>query len=129
MVDYALRRRFAFFDLPPQFNEKFKSFLLNQGITEPEPVNRVMGKPSGLNQTIRNSKNLGPGFEIGHSYFCTVEGITVDLEDEWFNHIIDREVGPQLLEFWLDDKAQAEAEIAKLKAATDGRRDARSSQH
>jgi 5-methylcytosine-specific restriction endonuclease McrBC GTP-binding regulatory subunit McrB len=115
MVDYALRRRFAFFDLPPQFNEKFKSFLLNQGITEPT-VNQVMGKLSSLNQTIRNDKNLGAGFEIGHSYFCSVEGVTVDQEDEWFNHIIDREVGPQLLEFWFDDKAKAEAEIAKLKS-------------
>ena len=91
------------------------SFLLNQGITEPT-VNRVMGKLSSLNQTIRNDKNLGAGFEIGHSYFCSVEGITADEEDEWFNHIINREVGPQLLEFWFDDKAQAEAEIAKLKS-------------
>ena len=115
MVDYALRRRFAFFDLPPQFNEKFKSFLLNHGITEPT-VNQVMGKLSNLNQTIRSDKNLGAGFEIGHSYFCSVEGVTADQEDEWFNHIIDREVGPQLLEFWFDDKAQAEAEIAKLKS-------------
>ena len=67
-----------------------------------------------LNESIRNDSNLGKGFEIGHSYFCA--GLEGELsESQWFEDIIDQEIGPQLREFWFDDQAKAEEEIEKLK--------------
>ena len=78
-------------------------------------VKRIVEKMTALNQSIKADKNLGDGFEIGHSYFCSdvPKGKT---EEDWLTNIVDYEIGPQLLEFWFDDKAKAEAEIAKLKS-------------
>ena len=113
MVDYALRRRFAFFDLPPMFNEKFTGFLSQNGLSK-KTVAIVQEKLTALNESIRNDSNLGKGFEIGHSYFCAgLEGELSELQ--WFEDIIDQEIGPQLKEFWFDDQAKAEEEIEKLK--------------
>ena len=112
MVDYALRRRFAFFNLPPTFNEKFAAYLTSEGLSK-KTTGLIQTKLNALNATIEVDPNLGSGFQIGHSYFCS--GWDTN-EWQWFANVIDYEVGPQLLEFWFDDKAKAEAEIAKLKS-------------
>ena len=117
MVDYALRRRFAFYNLPPQFNEKFDAFLEANGLST-EMVKRIATKMLALNQAICEDKNLGTGFEIGHSYFCS--GIEPDMEaeteDAWFQHIMNQEIGPQLFEYWFDDPAKATEHLELLKA-------------
>ena len=121
LVDYALRRRFAFFDVQPQFtvrstgapNPKLRSHLhVERGISEAW-VDQILTRMAALNEAIRRDPSLGEGFEIGHSYFChTPDG----QEQQWYRHIIDHEVGPQLREFWFDNKAEAEAQIQKLLA-------------
>ena len=112
MVDYALRRRFAFFDMPPQFNEKFRAHLVDQGVA-PAFVDDLMERLKALNAEISGDPNLGKGFEIGHSYFCggLLEGS--DAHD-WFRAIIQNEVAPQLREFWFDDLNKAESQIERL---------------
>jgi 5-methylcytosine-specific restriction enzyme B len=115
MVDYALRRRFAFFHMPPQFNDKFEAYLQEEHSISGSMVKRIVSKLTALNTTITDDKNLGDGFEIGHSYFCTDVPKGTD-EETWYAHIVDHEIGPQLLEYWFDDKAKAEAQIDKLKA-------------
>ena len=117
MVDYALRRRFAFYNLPPQFNEKFDAFMEANGLST-EMVKRIASKMLALNQSICEDKNLGAGFEIGHSYFCS--GIEPDMdaetEEAWFQHIMNQEIGPQLFEYWFDDPAKAKEHLELLKA-------------
>lgn len=115
MVDYALRRRFAFFHMSPQFNVKFESYLRVECGISASMIKRIVAKVTALNKIISNDKNLGDGFEIGHSYFCTdvPEG-----RDEvlWYNHIVDHEIGPQLKEYWFDEKKRALDQIELLKA-------------
>ena len=114
MVDYALRRRFAFFHMPPQFNDKFEAYLQEEHSISASMVKRIVAKVIALNTTIKGDDNLGDGFEIGHSYFCTDVPKGSD-EETWYAHIVDHEIGPQLLEYWFDDKPKAQAQIDLLK--------------
>ncbi|WP_117170205.1 AAA family ATPase [Paraliobacillus sediminis] len=103
MVDYALRRRFAFITLVPGFHtESFATFLRGKGIS-----NGFIGKVSifmkEVNQEILNDNaNLGKGFEIGHSYFCP-DGEIKD-EQVWFERIVRLEIEPLLREYWFDQE-------------------------
>ena len=110
MVDYALRRRFLFFDIAPQFDSpKFKAHLLSRGVSEPF-VDELTERMRTLNAAIGGDANLGKGFEIGHSYFCgrLKEGAS---ETAWYHNIVKHEVGPQLHEYWFDDKNKAENQV------------------
>ena len=73
LVDYALRRRFAFFNLTPQFNAKFRAHLDAQDVPE-DVASRIIDRLNALNEAIRVDKNLGWGFDVGHSYFCNSSG-------------------------------------------------------
>ncbi len=106
MVDYALRRRFAFIELLPHFTNHFSDFLSRKGISE-ETIRQIHTKMSKLNDIIRNDrKNLGPGFCIGHSFFCP-NGSVGD-EKQWLDRIFEYEIKPLIDEYWFDndDKAQ-----------------------
>ena len=101
MVDYALRRRFRFITLRPEFSDTFKQFLTDCG-AEPTLVKKVVDRMKALNgQIADDTKNLGPGYRIGHSYFCPRDGIMPD--DAWFRRVVDSEIVPLLQEYWLDD--------------------------
>ena len=112
MVDYALRRRFLFFNLPPQFNDAFKAHLLHRAVSE-VMVAQIESALILLNARIASDPNLGAGFEIGHSYFCS--GCEDGQEEAvWYRQIIEQEVGPQLREFWFDDTDEADHQIDLL---------------
>jgi hypothetical protein len=69
MVDYALRRRFAFVDLKPGFEApQFAAYLIQHGATV-NLVNHIIKKMNELNARIsQDTANLGPGYRIGHSF-------------------------------------------------------------
>ena len=107
LVDYALRRRFAFVTLPPQYrSSKFRQHLTDKGVSA-DLINRVIERMNALNEDIEGDKtNLGPGFCVGHSFFVpTAGGENLDLE--WYRRIIDTEVAPLLEEYWFDNPAKA----------------------
>lgn len=106
MVDYALRRRFAFVTLPPQFkSQKFKEFLDKKQAPQPL-INRITIHMTALNDVIsKDRKNLGPGYQIGHSFFCPTDG-NLKLNDAWYEEVIRSEIEPLLNEYWLDDEEQ-----------------------
>ena len=116
MVDYALRRRFAFIRLEPAFGtDAFSDFLLGAGVEE-ELVNRIVDRLSVLNSEIREDrKNLGPGFEIGHSFFCPREE-EEDLDEAWYQAVINREIEPLLREYWFDRPEHVDKLIQDLLA-------------
>ncbi len=112
MVDYALRRRFCFVDLEPEFHsDEFKSSLKEAGASE-ELLSKIIEKISLLNESISSDKNLGDGFKIGHSYFCPRDNCT--LNDEWFKSVIRTEIAALIREYWFDNKEKAEKEIRML---------------
>ncbi len=100
MLDYALRRRFAFFEFEPAFdNEQFKEYRDLKNNTK---FNNLISCVKELNNKISKDESLGKSFRIGHSYFCTEEPIT----DEWLSSIVDFEIIPLLNEYWFDEPAE-----------------------
>lgn len=106
VVDYALRRRFAFFDLRPQFeSEKFRTHLLHNGVSA-GLTGQIQQRLRDLNREIEgDALNLGRGFCIGHSFFCAKRD-ELSSEQEWYRLIIETEVMPLLQEYWFDSPKQ-----------------------
>lgn len=118
MVDYALRRRFAFQTLEPAFvsehgRQAFEEHLADKG-AEPSLARRICERIAKLNEKISGDKELGPGFRIGHSYFVPSDG-DVPSED-WYRHIVDTQIAPLLREYWFDAAEDVETEVASLTA-------------
>lgn len=112
IVDYALRRRFSFINLIPNFNDKFESFLSKNGISK-KIIASIISKITTLNEEIENDDSLGDGFKIGHSYFCNIPKSGTS-EKDWLNDIINFEISPILYEYWFDNKDKAESLIENL---------------
>ena len=112
LIDYALRRRFAFFTLKPAFvdNESFSEYVESK---DSENYNRVIEVVIKLNDEIEADPLLGAGFKIGHSYFCTDDPITNKL----LLDIINYEIKPLLSEYWVDDTSKVTEWTAKLLGA------------
>lgn len=111
IVDYALRRRFAFIPLKPDFGSNFNNFLVSKGVTL-KLVNHICTSVSKVNSRIKEDTNLGEGFQIGHSYFCNFQ----NGEDEtiWWNEILDFEIKPLLEEIWFDEIEKVTDTIKQL---------------
>jgi len=115
VVDYALRRRFAFVTLAPAFeNPDFNKWLANSGVGDAER-NRLIIRLTELNAAISaDTINLGPGFRIGHSFFVPSENEAVG--DGWFERVIDTEIRPLLEEYWFDAPEKVEHWYTRLLA-------------
>ena len=97
MIDYALRRRFSFFEVEPGFDSE--GFIKYQNSLNNETLNELVSKVKELNHEIALDKSLGKGFCIGHSYFCEKNVCT----DGWLHSIVDYDILPMLSEYWFDE--------------------------
>ncbi len=100
MIDYALRRRFSFFDMEPGFDSE--GFSKYQTKLNDETFDALISKVKELNKDITADNSLGKGFCIGHSYFCGIEECTAELLLE----IIECDIIPMLSEYWFDDSGK-----------------------
>ncbi|QMS85116.1 AAA family ATPase [Candidatus Xianfuyuplasma coldseepsis] len=97
MIDYALRRRFSFYEMSPGFDsDGFKRY---QKSLDNETFDDLIGKITELNQEITKDKSLGRGFNVGHSFFCGQKICT----EEWMRQVIEFDIIPMLNEYWFDD--------------------------
>lgn len=101
IIDYALRRRFAFIEFEPAFESGSEGFEALKNSIENPKYAKLIGKIAELNRYISADQSLGKGFRIGHSYFVPENGAEVD--DTWLNDIVDYEVIPLLEEYWFDN--------------------------
>lgn len=111
MVDYALRRRFRFITLKPEFNKKFSKYLEGMGVSK-GVREKIVENINNLNKTITEDQNLGRGFTIGHSFFTPIEKI--GNSEEWYRTIIDNEIDPLLHEYYFDEEDKANDLIETL---------------
>lgn len=101
MLDYALRRRFAFFDLKPAFeSDGFKSY---QHSLNNDKFNKLIDCIKQLNLAIKSDETLGAGFCIGHSYFCDLDKSETYEREDSLGRIVEFELIPLLNEYWFDD--------------------------
>lgn len=99
IVDYALRRRFAFFMIEPEFDQTFNNYLLQE--FDQTFVNEVCRRLKAVNQRIQQEPSLGSGMEIGHSYFCDLTG--AENKTKWWQDICKYELFPYIREICFDD--------------------------
>lgn len=113
VVDYALRRRFAFIEIEPAFeSDKFKQFLLER--VSPELYAKLTQTIQTINREIeKDTLNLGKGYRIGHSFFTPTTEIMQN-EAIWFKHIMEMEIEPLLREYWFDDEQKVASLLGKL---------------
>ena len=108
LMDYALRRRFSFFEVVPAFKRKKFVDHVTALIGDADTVNMLNDRLYALNEIIadEDKSGLGKGFCIGHSYFCT-KPVADQTPDQWYRTIIKFEISPLLDEYWWDDKDKA----------------------
>lgn len=111
MLDYALRRRFAFFDLRPAFDTE--SFIAYQEGLASEKFDRLISCVVKLNEAIASDESLGDGFCIGHSYFCRMS--PDDVTDDKLSAIVNYELVPMLREYWFDEPTKVDEWAGKLR--------------
>ncbi len=109
MIDYALRRRFSFYEMKPAFeNSGFKEYVEEK---QDPRLNNLVKALMELNKVIADDDSLGNGFCIGHSYLCNLEG-KYDLES-----IVEYDIVPMLREYWFDNDERFNNEARKLRNA------------
>ena len=111
MLDYALRRRFAFFEMQPGFEtDGFRAYRM---ALDNEKFDRLINCVENLNNTIAADESLGEGFCIGHSYFCNLK----DVSDKTLSRIVEFELIPLLKEYWFDEPVKVKDWINNLRSA------------
>jgi 5-methylcytosine-specific restriction protein B len=113
MVDYALRRRFAFVTLKPCYESpKFSQYLESRGVHK-DLITRIVQRMAKLNAFIAEDKaNLGPGFCIGHSFFCDPPSTA---DEQWYSSVVADEIAPLLYEYWCDQPETADTWTSRLR--------------
>ncbi len=111
MLDYALRRRFAFFEMKPGFeSEGFREYKM--AFANPR-FDSLIDCVEKLNAVIAADDSLGDGFCIGHSYFCNLSAIT----DKALSNIVEYEMVPLLKEYWYDEPIKVKDWTEKLRSS------------
>lgn len=113
MLDYALRRRFAFFEIKPGFTtDGFREYRMS---LKNEKFDKLIACVESLNNVISNDESLGDGFCIGHSYFCNLLPDTID--DQVLSGIVEYELIPLLKEYWFDEPIKVKDWSNNLRSA------------
>ncbi|MCD8322073.1 MAG: AAA family ATPase [Oscillospiraceae bacterium] len=113
MLDYALRRRFSFFDMGAGFDtEGFRAYQAGLGSVK---FDRLIACVKSLNQAIAADEALGEGFCIGHSYFCGLK--PAEVTDQTLREIVNYELIPLLREYWFDEPSNVQGWSSRLRDA------------
>ena len=113
MLDYALRRRFAFFEIKPGFEtDGFREYKMS---LDNDKFNKLINCVEKLNSVIASDESLGEGFCIGHSYFCNFEADKID--NECLYGIVEYELIPLLKEYWFDEPTKVKDWSYNLRSA------------
>ena len=113
MLDYALRRRFAFFEIKPGFEtDGFREYKMS---LDNDKFNKLINCVENLNSVIASDESLGEGFCIGHSYFCNFEADKID--NECLYGIVEYELIPLLKEYWFDEPTKVKDWSNNLRSA------------
>lgn len=113
LIDYALRRRFAFYDMAPAFDSE--GFKQMKSAINNKKYNALIDKVIALNQEISNDSALGDGFRIGHSYFCT----DAPIDDTWLSSVVEHELILLLQEYYFDAPDKLNHWVRELRSALD----------
>ena len=114
MVDFALRRRFAFATLEPQVGTRWKEWVAKERGVDGALADDIATRVQHLNDQIRTDRNLGRHFRVGHSFITPAEPLATGATREWFRNVVETEIGPLLQEYWFDDPKKADDATLEL---------------
>jgi 5-methylcytosine-specific restriction protein B len=118
LVDIALRRRFAFFTLEPQFNEAWRNHVKAQGV-HPSVIDAIRARLLRLNDAIADHHRLGSAFAVGHSFVTPTHPMAPgDDGRAWFSDVIRTEIQPLLEEYCFDSASDAKSWLTALRLDT-----------
>ena len=114
LIDYALRRRFAFYEMEPAFSsEGFRNYQTTIQNSKFDVLIKIV---EDLNKEISEDTSLGKGFRIGHSYFCTSDIVN----DSWLSDVVEYELLPLLNEYWFDEPTKVDLWSRRLRGVIRG---------
>lgn len=102
LLDLALRRRFAFIDLKPMFNDAWKKWVNQKFAVDLDVLNLIESRLTALNEKLADDVALGPQFCIGHSYVTPATGQKIGEALAWYEQVVETEICPLLAEYWFD---------------------------
>lgn len=102
LVDFALRRRFAFADLEPVLGNVWREWVSSRFGVDTAILTEIEKRLLALNEVIASDANLGRQFRIGHSYVTPTIGSQIKDAQYWFRQVVSMEIGPLLDEYWFD---------------------------
>ena len=114
LVDFALRRRFAFVGLEPRLGSVWRDWVVKVCAVDSALVADIERRIAELNEQIAADARLGKQFRIGHSYVTPAHRLEVGDTKKWFQQIVETEIGPLLDEYWFDAPDEAQKAIARL---------------
>ncbi|MBO0594952.1 AAA family ATPase [Nesterenkonia sp. E16_7] len=113
VLDYALRRRFGFFEMTPGFESA--GFIRWLQEADNPTLDDLVKVVTSLNQAIADDPALGQGFAIGHSFLARPSN--GDANEASLLSVVDDELIPLIHEYWFDEPAKSEEWSARLRAA------------
>ena len=114
LVDFALRRRFAFFDLEPALNDAWRDWVHQQCEIPTDFLADISHRIDSLNSQIADDPNLGRQFRIGHSFIVPKPGEPIAVPYEWFTQVVETEIAPLLREYWFNDSEKVDEARSQL---------------
>jgi 5-methylcytosine-specific restriction enzyme B len=116
MMDFALRRRFAFVTLQPRLGDAWRRWVVEHCNVDADRAAEIERRIGALNHSIKTDSRLGASFRIGHSYLTPTRRLEADATRRWFEQVVHTEIGPLLEEYWFDspnDSRRAREELLK----------------
>lgn len=114
IVDFALRRRFAFAELEPMLNSQWSQWVSSKNGISQEFLELLAGRIRALNDRIGEDRTLGDQYRIGHSFFTPHTTSRIDDPQAWLQRTVLSELRPLLNEYWFDDADRVQKETALL---------------
>jgi len=114
LVDYALRRRFAFIRLAPAYDRaEFSDWLIEQFAPDSDEghstddrsrrvARSIIEAMMSINELIVADKSFGNGFSIGHSFFCTFDPRHGEGVESWATRVFKQEICPLIDEYCVE---------------------------
>lgn len=116
LVDMALRRRFAFCDMQPLFNDAWHSWLENEIGFDSAFIDRISFKVNSLNNAIAEDPGLGSHYCVGHSYLTPSVDAQITDAEAWYQQVVYTELKPLISEYWFDEPGRVEERLSDLLA-------------
>ena len=106
LVDFALRRRFAFIDLEPTFGDAWRSWVSKKCGIEEAFLRDIESRMNALNTAIAGDAVLGPHFRVGHSVITPQGDVEIPDPQQWYRQVVETEIAPLLAEYWFDARTR-----------------------